>query len=82
MPTDVVAALIGVPAAFLAFVVYLKICAHWPYLPCRTCNGTAKRASPFGQGFRLCRTCDATGRRVRLGRRLYEHLTNASRLDR
>jgi hypothetical protein len=82
MPTDVAAALIAVPAALLAAAVYLKICAHWPYLPCRTCNGTAKRPNLFGQGFRLCGTCDATGRRVRLGRRLYERLTSASRLER
>ena len=82
MPTSVALALIGVPAAFIAFAIYLKICARWPWRNCRTCNGSGKRRNPFGlRTYRLCGKCGATGREVRPGRRLYEHVTNAARLE-
>jgi hypothetical protein len=48
------------PAGYAAW--YALLCAEAPFGPCRLCRG------------RLCRRCDGTGRRVRIGRRLYEYL--------
>lgn len=64
----------NVPIALLilaAVVAYLVSCAVWPYAPCRHCGGGKQRA-PKGRVWRDCRWCGGRGRRVRLGRRLFE----------
>lgn len=53
---------------------YALACTAWPFKPCGRCHGTAKRRSPLGGAFRFCRHCRGTGRRLRLGRRAWNHL--------
>ena len=54
---------------------YLLMCAAFPFGNCRRCKGTGKLYSPiFTKAFRLCPRCAGTGRRVRIGRRVYEYL--------
>ena len=54
---------------------YLAACAWWPFLPCRRCDGSGKRRSPFDRAWRRCRRCDGSGKHVRLGRRVFDALT-------
>jgi hypothetical protein len=59
---------------------YLIMCAAFPFGHCRRCNGAGKLYSPiFHKTFRLCPRCDGTGRRVRIGRRVYEYLRSEHR---
>ena len=54
---------------------YLFMCAAFPFGNCRRCKGTGKLYSRiFTKAFRLCPRCAGTGRRVRIGRRVYEYL--------
>jgi hypothetical protein len=65
------------PLALLLLIVtlgYILTCAIWPYQPCPRCHGTAKLSAPFGRTFRICRRCRGTGLRLRLGRRIWNHL--------
>ncbi|WP_433215658.1 hypothetical protein ACQP00_06270 [Dactylosporangium sp. CS-047395] len=59
---------------------YLGACAIFPFGSCRRCDGTGKLRNPFSRRmFRLCPRCDGTGRRVRIGRRVYEHFRREHR---
>lgn len=64
-------------------VYYTSSCLFWPYANCRRCKGNGKaRAMWGGKAFRRCGRCGGTGRRLRLGRRLFNLLrqsTNSSR---
>lgn len=55
-----------------ALLLYITACAVWPFTAHRPCHGTGKRRSPGGKAWRPCRGCAGTGRRVRVGRRVYE----------
>ncbi len=60
-------------AGYAAF--YLIMCGAFPFGNCRRCRGTGKLYSKiFSKSFRLCPRCEGTGRRVRIGRRVYEYL--------
>jgi hypothetical protein len=50
---------------------YVLACIGWPYRRCRRCQGAGHTRAPIGRGLRLCPRCQATGRRLRLGRRLW-----------
>jgi hypothetical protein len=50
---------------------YALACIGWPFAHCRHCHGAGHLRAPLGRGLRLCRRCHATGRRLRLGRRLW-----------
>lgn len=52
---------------------YISACAFWPYTSCGRCKGTGKHRSPSGKTFRNCRRCRGSGRRIRIGRRLWDH---------
>lgn len=53
---------------------YMLMCAAFPFGHCRRCSGVGKRYSPLSKKiFRLCPRCEGTGRRVRIGRRIYEY---------
>jgi hypothetical protein len=75
----------GTLAVFVLLVTvgYLLTCAVWPFGNCRRCHGAGKLAAPslFGgrRAFRLCPRCHSTGRRLRIGRRVYNHLRGLSR---
>lgn len=54
---------------------YLFLCAAAPFGRCRRCHGTGKRSTRLTRRLpKLCPACAATGRRVRAGRRLFEHI--------
>jgi len=54
---------------------YLVVCAVFPWVDCRRCHGTGKLRNPIARRtFRHCPRCDGTGKRIRIGRRIYEHL--------
>lgn len=58
----------------IALVLYIGACILWPYSAHRWCKGSGRRRSPTGKAWRACGGCEGTGRRVRLGRRIYEAL--------
>jgi hypothetical protein len=72
-------------AAGLALAVvglYAAACAWVPLARCRSCRGALirPRRGPLAgmrtavRGVRWCRRCAGTGRRIRIGRRAYNHL--------
>lgn len=72
MDTLTLLASLGI-SGYAAF--YVGQCAAFPFGHCRRCKGTGKLYSRIFRGtFRLCPRCDGTGRRVRIGRRIYEYL--------
>ena len=59
---------------------YVLMCGIFPFGHCRRCKGAGKLYSPFSRrAFRLCPRCDGTGRRVRIGRRIYEYFRSEHR---
>ncbi|WP_180686272.1 hypothetical protein [Streptomyces gossypiisoli] len=63
--------------AFLLFVTlgYISVCAASPFGTCRTCNGfgfamTTDRKGKPKRG-KTCRRCKGHGKRIRVGRWLY-----------
>lgn len=77
-PWWVYPALLGGLLAWLAG--YALACWLWPFKHCSKCDGTARIKSPSGKAFRRCRKCKATGRRLRLGRHVY-NLARGSRKE-
>lgn len=59
-------AVIGGYAAY-----YLILCVLFPFGRCRRCDGGTLNGRRTG---RLCPRCEGTGRRVRVGRRIFEYL--------
>lgn len=54
---------------------YTVACWLFPWANCRRCGGDGKLRNPLARHtFRLCARCDGTGRRVRIGRRIFEYL--------
>ncbi|WP_225947031.1 hypothetical protein [Plantactinospora soyae] len=49
---------------------YIVLCSVAPFGQCRRCSG---RRNSLARRHRDCRWCDGTGRRVRIGRRLYDY---------
>lgn len=78
-----------VGAAMAACGWYAALCAWSPLGRCRACRGRmvhARRGPKVlrwwldkTRGAKLCRRCDATGRRIRIGRRAYDHLRRLQR---
>lgn len=67
---------------------YATLCAASPFGTCRRCKGrplARRRPLTLGRIFgrrpyrRVCRRCHDTGIRLRLGRRLYNHLWRLTR---
>lgn len=74
MPTNATLASYTIVITLGYIAWYLAACAMFPFTHCRRCHGTGKIRSPSGKAFRLCRRCKHTGRRLRLGRKIYNHL--------
>ena len=55
---------------------YLIMCAAFPFGRCRRprCRDGRIYSRIFTKAFRHCPRCEGTGRRVRIGRRVYEYL--------
>jgi hypothetical protein len=56
----------------LGFIAWVIACAWWPFAACFRCKGEGKFRSPSGKAWRNCPRCSGSGKRVRLGRRIYE----------
>lgn len=72
------ACLATIAAAIAAAVVllgYAVVCAVWPYGICRRCHGASRLVTRRGRTVRRCRRCRGSGLRLRLGRRLYNHVS-------
>ncbi|WP_301124745.1 hypothetical protein [Streptomyces cacaoi] len=74
-------ALAAIPGLLFVTLCYVALCAVSPFGNCRKCNGlgfqlkTNRRGKPM-RG-KHCRRCDGHGKRIRVGRWLYNR---ASRL--
>lgn len=55
-------------------VYYGTSCVFWPYANCGRCKGNGKAKAWWGGGFRPCGGCGGAGRRLRIGRRLYNYV--------
>lgn len=58
-------------AAVFLLALYAAECWLWPYAKCGWCNGTGRRESPDGKHWGPCRHCKERGRRIRIGRWLF-----------
>ena len=67
--------LAAVGLVLLLAVVYVIECIVWPFAKCPRCHGSGKRGRKDGKVFRLCRRCKTTGRRLRVGRRLWNYVS-------
>ncbi len=65
-------------AGVLLAAVYAGLCALAPLTRCGHCAGTGTRRTALLRRIAPCRACHA-GRRIRLGRRLYNHLAHLRR---
>jgi hypothetical protein len=63
-------------------VGYAAACVIWPFRACRHCEGTGRFLSPTGRNWRHCPHCSGTGAKLRLGRRVFNHLNRAHDRDR
>ena len=55
--------------AAIGYAAYYSLaCWIFPFTNCAKCKGDGKLRSPSGRTFKLCRRCKATGRRLRVGR--------------
>ncbi|NGO67469.1 hypothetical protein [Streptomyces boncukensis] len=76
-------ALAAIPAILFITLCYVALCAASPYGNCRTCRGFGFQLKQTRRGKlrrgRDCHRCHGHGKRVRLGRALYNH---AARLHR
>ncbi|MEV0325100.1 hypothetical protein AB0H63_01435 [Micromonospora echinospora] len=60
-------------AALIYAASYAIRCAISPWGRCRRCHGTGNRPALIGRR-RDCPRCNGTGIRVRIGRRIAEHI--------
>ncbi|SCL20466.1 hypothetical protein [Micromonospora inyonensis] len=69
------ATLTAIAIGTLAALGYAVSCAVWPFARCWVCDGKAHH-TPKGNTriSRPCRWCKATGRRLRLGRRVWNRI--------
>lgn len=65
--------------AAVAATGYGLSCWWFPFRRCWCCKGRGVHRRDDGQVMRPCRWCTNTGRRLRLGRRLFNRLVHARR---
>ncbi|MER7505946.1 hypothetical protein AB0L05_34725 [Nonomuraea pusilla] len=61
-------------AAAIATLCYVSTCYARPFTRCPRCKGRRHLPNRIGRGSHDCRRCDGTGLRLRLGRRLWNHV--------
>lgn len=66
---------LAIACLLIVTLCYASLCAASPFGPCRRCRGMGHELKKDRRG-RLkrgkdCRRCHATGRRIRIGRHLY-----------
>jgi hypothetical protein len=72
LPAWLVLAAVG--ALLLAAAWYLGACLVYPYTNCGRCHGLGRFHARDGRAWRPCRRCKGTGARLRVGRRVINHL--------
>lgn len=65
--------------ALAASVVYACACWWRPFAHCHCCSGTGRHYNKKRTTFRDCWWCDHTGRRLRLGRKVYNAFNTVRR---
>ncbi|MDT3395226.1 hypothetical protein RKE29_00925 [Streptomyces sp. B1866] len=74
----------AIPGLIFVTLCYAALCAFSPYGSCRKCHGwgskiyTTRFTGQLRRG-RLCRRCEGTGRRLRVGRALYNAVSRLHR---
>lgn len=58
-------------AAFVCALIYAVSCWWFPFAHCSCSGGKVMRED--GKVFRVCRRCGGSGRRLRVGRRVWNH---------
>lgn len=72
--SDAASVALAVLVLVVVAVGYLLTCWIWPFGRCPRCKGLGKRKAPLGRVYRICLPCEGTGYRVRIGRRVINHL--------
>ncbi|GIG85105.1 hypothetical protein [Plantactinospora endophytica] len=62
------------PIFTLITLGYLGVCAVSPFGACRRCHGNGR-----GRTYRHCNRCDGTGRRIRIGRHIWNEIRREHR---
>lgn len=65
--------------ATLAAGTYALACWVLPFGRCWSCSGKGTRTTLLLRRLRSCRTCRGAGKRLRVGRRTYNHLARVHR---
>lgn len=60
-------------------VVYVVECAWWPFGYCLCCKGAGKHHKTNSRVFKDCWWCGGSGRRLRVGRRVWNRLRSVQR---
>ena len=68
--------------ALVLGIGYAAACLIWPFRACRRCKGAGRFLSPTGRAWRHCTRCAGTGAKLRLGRRVFNQLTQTRDRDR
>ena len=69
----------AVLATGVLLAAYIAACAIYPFTAHGRCNGTGKLRSPSGKAWRTCSGCKGSGRKLRIGRRLFDATTRHGR---
>ncbi|MFY1689240.1 hypothetical protein [Plantactinospora sp. WMMB782] len=72
-PSAIIASLLCLILSLIT-LGYLGVCAVSPFGPCRRCSGNGR-----GRTYRHCNRCDGTGRRIRIGRHLWNEIRREHR---
>lgn len=59
--------------AVLAALIYAALCWVRPFADCGSCGGTGRRPAGRLRRARPCRRCRETGKRLRIGRRVWNY---------
>jgi hypothetical protein len=63
----------------IAITVYALACWVIPFGRCHACKATGTRTTWITRRLRPCRRCKGSGRKLRYGRRAYNHLHHINR---
>jgi hypothetical protein len=57
--------------------VYVLACVSSPFATCPSCRGEGRVLTASGGGTKRCRRCKTTGKRLRVGRRIFNAMKRA-----
>lgn len=62
--------------------VYVAECCWWQFGKCWCCKGRARHYRDDGKVFRDCRWCRGSGRRLRIGRKVWNRFAKVRKASR